>query len=125
MIYDIYEIMESLTEEELYNSKNYPELVKFILDIKEVMFFSEKLNYAIDNYINEETSYIDMLVTDITEYMNKLRILNEDISNFNNIPHDLLIQLRGLQKHFGLIINNFYKIFKENYFKRLEVVGSD
>ncbi len=109
------QILDGLAEEEKINEKNYPELKPYIGKIHDILIFAEKLSWEIDNYNNKVSPYINILVTDINNYILKIRTMNEDIANFNNIPFHILITMRNIQKYFGLAANDYYDLFRENY----------
>ncbi len=114
-ILELDQILSMLTEEEKINERNYPELEPYMGKIHDVLIFAEKLSLEIDNYNNEISPFINVLVTDINSYILKIRTMNEDIAGFINIPFPVLITMRNIQKYFGLMAYDYHNLFRENY----------
>ncbi len=118
---EIRDIYESILEGEKLNDKNFPELKNYIDKINSIILFSEKLFLETKKYRNKETAYINMLISDVIEKRDQLRLINEELADFNEVPIHLLIQLRNIQKQLGLVTNTYMHLFRENYISKMGV----
>lgn len=95
--------MQYLTAKEKINVRNFPLLRKYLVQIQDILDFEAQIVTALNEYLSKEVDYINISISDLTTYQQRLRELLEDLSAMTPIPFPLLYNLRNIQVQIGLL----------------------
>ena len=106
-------------ERDAINFQNYPELRLFKPRILEILDFVDEVVAALAAYQQQKIAYIDVLISDIADYQQKVRELNSEMRDFHRVPFPILVQLRVIETQLGLFKSQPEK-FREYYIRPVE-----